>query len=374
MRELIDVVAKVAPAPATVLIQGESGTGKELMARLIHRWSPRQDKPFVAVNLASIPAELAESLLFGHEKGAFTGAVRTATGKFEQAHGGTLFLDEVGDLPLPLQSKLLRAIQEREIERVGSERPIPIDVRLVAATHVDLLAAAQAGRFREDLYYRLNVIPLRVPPLRERREEIPDLAQFFVRKFAARARREVPVFSDAATERLIAYDWPGNVRELENVVERLVTVCERPVFDESDLPLEIRGALGSFLPIDDTTGGPSDLQKACDTFERNYIARALERSGWNKALCARQLGISYATMKNKIARYGLSEPSSRFPSRITVRRPITIETEVDSAIDKLVNSPTSSAGSPQSSPSAPGSPGSPGSAGPIDHRGWRGRR
>ena len=307
MRDLVDVVAKVAPAPATVLIQGESGTGKELLARLVHRWSARADKPYVAVNLAAIPSELAESVLFGHEKGSFTGAHKTTIGKFEQASGGTLFLDEIGDLPLPLQGKLLRAIQEREIERVGAEEAIPVDVRLVGATHVDLLAAVGEGRFREDLYYRLNVIPLRVPPLRERREEIPELALFFARKFAARARREMPAFSEAAMGRLIAYDWPGNVRELENVVERLITVCDRPVFDEIDLPIETRSA----LPPAAAPSASGDLEAACETFERNYISRALDRDNWNKAACARRLGISYATMKNKVLRHALAPPLGR---------------------------------------------------------------
>ena len=305
MRELLEVVVKVAPSPARVLIQGESGTGKEVLAHLIHRWSDRADRPFVGVNVTAIPSELMESALFGHEKGAFTGAHKTTPGRFELAHGGTLFLDEIGLLPLPLQSKLLRVLQERELERVGGTETLRVDVRLIAATNVDLMAAVRAGRFRDDLYYRLNVIPLKLPPLRERREEIPELARFFVRKYAARLRREAPEISEEAMARMIAYDWPGNVRELENVVERLVTVCERQVFSEDDLPLEVRGAVG----FDETPAGGGDLlQVACETFERNFLARALDRHNWNKAACARYLGISYATMKNKVAKYMLVEP------------------------------------------------------------------
>ena len=320
MRELVEVVAKAAPAPATVLILGESGTGKELLARLVHRWSPRAERPFVAVNMAAIPSELAEATLFGYERGAFTGAIKSTIGKFEQADGGTLFLDEIGDLPPPLQAKLLRAIQEREIERIGAGgRMVPVDVRVVAATNRDLAADVAAGRFREDLYYRLNVIPLRVPPLRERRDEIGDLARFFARKFAARARREAPAFSERAMERLLAYAWPGNVRELENVIERLVTMCDRHVFDESDLPSELRviaaGQSSGRITLPPSSSGAADpggsggvLQMACEAFEREYILQALSACHWNKAECARRLGISYATIKNKISRYSLVDP------------------------------------------------------------------
>ena len=323
MRQLVEVVGKVAPAPATVLLQGESGTGKELLARLVHRWSGRFDHPFVALNVTTIPPELAESVLFGYERGAFTGANKTTQGRFELAAGGTLFLDEIGDLPLALQGKLLRAIQEREIERIGGTETIPVDVRLVAATNRDLLAEVRAGRFREDLYYRLNVIPLRVPPLRERTEEIPELAMFFARKFAARARRELPTFSSSAMARCLAYDWPGNVRELENLVERLVTVCERPVFDEADLPPELSGGMAELqlASLSAAGGGADVLQVACETFERNYLTRALERCHWNRAECARQLGISYATIKNKLVKYAIVEPahSRRAPPRASSR-------------------------------------------------------
>ncbi len=331
MRQLVEVVAKVAPAPATVLIQGESGTGKELLARLVHRWSPRSDQAFVAINVTTVPPDLAESILFGYEKGAFTDAVKATPGKFELAHGGTLFLDEIADLPYVVQGKLLRAIQEREVERIGGTETISVDVRLVAATNKDLLSEVRAGRFREDLYYRLNVIPLRVPPLRERREEIPELATFFARKYAARVRREAPTLSEKAMARCIAYQWPGNVRELEHMFERLVTVCERPVFDESDLPAELAGPPAEMPSAPRVGGAPEDLQVACETFERNYLTEALERHGWNRAECARQLGISYATMKNKLAKYAIVEPAqarrelARSASRPPVRRSQMVE-------------------------------------------------
>ena len=238
MREVVTMVKKVANLPATVLILGENGTGKELLARLLHRESGRADAPFIAVNLAAIPRELVESTLFGHERGSFTGAHRQQLGKFELAAGGTLFLDEIGDLGLELQAKLLRAIQEGEVERVGGAKPIKTEFRLVVATNVDLEKAVRDGQFREDLYYRVNVIPIKLPPLRERKEDLPQLARLFASRYGAKFRKDTQGISDGALKTLKEYHWPGNVRELENLVERLVAVCDREWITEDDLPVE----------------------------------------------------------------------------------------------------------------------------------------
>src|SRR6188768_220277 len=241
-REIVDLVNKVARLSATVLILGESGTGKELLARLIHRESGNAEAPFIAVNLAAIPRELVESTLFGHERGSFTGALKQQLGKFELASGGTLFLDEIGDLPLELQAKLLRAIQEGEIERVGGAKPIKTDFRLIAATNVDLEKAVKEGRFREDLYYRINVIPIKLPPLRERADDIPQLADFFLRRYTARFRKRIEGITDPTVAMLKKYWWPGNIRELENLIERLVAVSDKEYISEEDLPLEFHFA------------------------------------------------------------------------------------------------------------------------------------
>ena len=241
-RDIIDLVQKIAKLSATVLILGESGTGKELLARLIHRESGDTDAPFIAVNLAAIPRELAESTLFGHERGSFTGAHRQQLGKFELASNGTLFLDEVGDLRLDLQAKLLRAIQEGEIERVGGNKPIKTEFRLIAATNVDLDKAVKDGRFREDLYYRINVIPIKLPPLRERTEDIGQLADFFLRRYNAKFRKKIQGITDSTMAMLRKYWWPGNIRELENLIERLVAVSDKDYIAEEDLPLEFHFA------------------------------------------------------------------------------------------------------------------------------------
>src|SRR6187397_1940092 len=241
-REILELVQKVAKLLATVLSLGESGTGKELLARLIHRESGQPNAPFVAVNLAAIPRELVESTLFGHEKGSFTGAHRQQLGKFELASNGTLFLDEIGDLRLDLQAKLLRAIQEGEIERVGGTKPIKTEFRLIAATNVDLEKAVKEGRFREDLYYRINVIPIKLPPLRERTEDVPQLAEFFLRRYNARFRKRILGITDSTMTLLKKYWWPGNIRELENLIERLVAVSDKEYISEEDLPLEFHFA------------------------------------------------------------------------------------------------------------------------------------
>jgi DNA-binding NtrC family response regulator len=241
-RSVVELVQKVAKISATVLVLGESGTGKELLARLIHRESGRPNAPFVAVNLAAIPKELVESALFGHEKGAFTGAIRQQLGKFELAAGGTLFLDEIGDLKYELQAKLLRAIQEEEIERVGGTHPIKTDLRLIAATNVDLEKAVKDGRFREDLFYRLNVIPIRMPALRDRLEDLPELAQFFLRKYSIKFRKNVQGIAESTLDILSSYWWPGNIRELENLIERLVAVSDKDWITDEDLPFDLHVA------------------------------------------------------------------------------------------------------------------------------------
>ena len=307
VREIIDLARKVAKLPATVLILGESGTGKELLARLLHRESGRMPAPFIPVNLAAIPKDLVESTLFGHERGAFTGALKQQLGKFELASGGTLFLDEIGDLSLDLQAKLLRAIQEGEIERVGGARLIKTDFRLVVATNVDLEKAVREGTFRDDLFYRINVIPMKVPPLRERAEDLPELARLFLKRYSAKFRKTINGISDEALKTLKQYRWPGNVRELENLIERLVAVCDKNWITEDDLPFEYHLALlGS-----ESIKSEDLLQTACDTFERNFILRALERTDWNVSATSRYLGVPLSTLKHKMGRLEIRELAKR---------------------------------------------------------------
>jgi DNA-binding NtrC family response regulator len=304
MRDIVDLVHKVAKLSATVLILGESGTGKELLARLLHRESGRGEAPFITVNLAAIPHELVESTLFGHEKGAFTGAHRQQLGKFELAAGGTLFLDEIGDLRLDLQAKLLRAIQEGEIERVGGSKPIKTDFRLVVATNVDLEKAVKEGRFRDDLFYRINVIPIRMPPLRERIEDLPALAKFFFDRYRLKFRKQTHGISESTMKLLLSYWWPGNIRELENLIERLVAVGDKEWITDEDLPLDYHFARFDATPA---AGSESLFQEACDTFERNFIIRALERNDWNVSATARFLGIPLSTLKHKMGRLDIRE-------------------------------------------------------------------
>ncbi len=302
-REIIELVQKVARLSATVLILGESGTGKELLARLIHRESGAADSPFVAVNLAAIPRELVESTLFGHEKGAFTGAIRQQLGKFELASGGTLFLDEIGDLRYDLQAKLLRAIQESEIERVGGTHPIKTDFRLIAATNRDLEKAVKEGAFREDLFYRLNVIPLKMPALRDRIDDLPELAKFFLRRYNVKFRKNVQGIADSTVKILGAYWWPGNIRELENLIERLVAVSDKNWITDEDLPYEFHVA-----QLDaDAPGAENLLDRAVSTFERNFIIRALEKGGWNVTATSKALGIPLSTLKFKMDRLEIRE-------------------------------------------------------------------
>jgi DNA-binding NtrC family response regulator len=306
-RDIVDLVNKIAKLPATVLVLGESGTGKELLARLIHREAGNGVAPFIAVNLAAIPRELVESALFGHERGAFTGAHRQQLGKFELASNGTLFLDEVGDLRLDLQAKLLRAIQEGEIERVGGAKPIKTEFRLIAATNTDLEKAVKEGRFREDLFYRINVIPIKLPPLRERAEDVPQLAEFFLKRYNTRFRKGIQGITDPTMTLLKKYWWPGNIRELETLIERLVAVSDRDYIAEEDLPLEFH-----FAQLE-PKGTPTEnlFEDATNTFERNFILRALKKCGWNVTGTAEYLGIPLSTLKYKMDKLDVRQLARR---------------------------------------------------------------
>jgi DNA-binding NtrC family response regulator len=300
MQEVLALTKRVAPSAATVLIRGESGTGKELIARAIHFNSSRVNGPLVNLNCAALPEQLLESELFGHEKGAFTGAVAQRKGRFEMADGGTIFLDEIGDLSPALQVKLLRVLQERQFERVGGSKTISADVRVLAATHLDLERAMREGTFREDLYYRLNVVTIQIPPLRERREDIPLLLDHFLRKFAEKNRRDVTGLTAAARDALLKYDYPGNVRELENIVERAVLLCRGRVIDLEDLPATARpGQRSAAEPP------PKDLPGVLADIERQAIQSALERSGGIQTQAAEALGISERVLRYKMKKYGL---------------------------------------------------------------------
>jgi transcriptional regulator with PAS, ATPase and Fis domain len=300
----VELAQRVAKMDATVLVFGETGTGKELLARLIHR-ETRPNGPFVAVNLAAVPKELVESTLFGHEKGAFKGAT---LGKFELATGGTLFLDEIGDLNYEVQSKLLRTIKEGELERVGGTHTIKTDFRLITATNVDLEKAINTGRFREDLYYRLNVIPIHMPALRDRLEDLPDPARFFVRRYNVKFRKNVQGFTESALNILTSYWWPGNVRELENLIERLVVGSDKDWITDDDLPYELHLAKRG---NQDHAAGENLFESAVSTFERRLIIRTLKKSAWNVDGASQALGIPLSTLKFKMDRYQISERSRR---------------------------------------------------------------
>jgi formate hydrogenlyase transcriptional activator len=316
-RDVLTQVELVAPADSTVLLVGETGTGKELIARALHDQSRRSARPFIAVNCAALPESLVESELFGYEKGAFTGALSRKPGKFELAHLGTVFLDEVGDLPGQAQAKLLRVLQEREVQRVGGTRPESINVRLIAATNQDLAAGVQSGRFRTDLFYRLNVFPIRLPPLRERRDDIAPLAQHFIRRFAERQHKRPPRLGGDALERLVAYSWPGNIRELQNVIERAVILCLDSAIG-ADL-ISLQPALEPSAPIVDTSpvapraeGRSANVIRFCDA-ERHAILRALELSGWRisgRAGAADILGLKPTTLHAKMKKLGIRRPSA----------------------------------------------------------------
>ncbi len=304
MIRLLETVAQVAPTEATVLITGESGTGKELIASAIHFNSLRKHGPFIKVNCAAITETLLESELFGHEKGAFTGAYRRKEGQFRLADGGTIFLDEISEMPLSMQVKLLRVLQEREFTRVGGEDVIKVDVRVVAATNRDLADEIKAGRFREDLYYRLNVVTLQVPPLRKRQEDIPVLAQHFLRLFSEKNRRNIKGFTPQAMDKMLRYRWPGNVRELMNAVERAVVLSRAEYVDVRDLPLALQ-EVGSFDGVNSyriPTGSGIPLEEV----EKATILKTLEATGGNKSEAARRLGITRKTLHKKLKKYGVS--------------------------------------------------------------------
>ncbi len=301
MVKLLETVAQVAPSEATVLIAGESGTGKEMIAGATHFNSPRKTGPFVKINCAAITETLLESELFGHERGAFTDAHRKKEGRFRQAHRGSLFLDEISEMSLGMQVKVLRVLQEKEITRVGGEEVIKVDVRLIAATNKDLLQEIDKGRFREDLYYRLNVVTLTMPPLRERGEDIPLLAQHFLEMFIKKNNKGIKGFTPQSMDRLLRYDWPGNVRELMNAVERGVVLSSSEYLDEVDLPLIQRG-LPLEMEITDVDTIPSDLP--LDEVEKTTILKTLESAGGNKSEAARRLGITRRTLHKKLKKYG----------------------------------------------------------------------
>ena len=306
MRDIFDTIQKVAPSGATVLIEGESGTGKELVARSIHFNSPRREKPFVAVNCSALAENLLESELFGHEKGAFTGAVATKKGRFELADGGTLFLDEIGELSPNLQVKLLRVLQEKVFERVGGVRTISVDIRILAATNKDLQQEMQDGRFREDLYYRLNVVHLVLPPLKARQEDIRLLVNHFIKKYASERRSAAPVTGvDQEVDRLFFdYSWPGNIRELENVIERVMILCPGEIMRVSDLPKGFKDNVYNTLHLE---GIPADakLYDTLATIEKALIERALKMSNNVQSHAAAMLGIGKSGLNQKIKKYNL---------------------------------------------------------------------
>ena len=304
MLDVISLVRRVAPSEATVLIRGESGTGKELIAKAIHFASPRERGPLVKVNCAALPEALLESELFGHEKGAFTGAISSRQGRFELANGGTLFLDEIGDLPLHLQAKLLRVLQEREYEKVGSSRSVKVNVRILAASHRPLEELIKAGQLREDLYYRLNVVAITIPPLRERRSDITFLVDHFLRHFAEKNHKSIQGLTREARDILLRYDYPGNVRELENIIERAVVLTRDDVIGSSDLPLTVQE------PEIADHGDETNLTAAVEALERRMIRDALARSDGVQTRAAELLGMSERGLRYKLIKYGFREEDS----------------------------------------------------------------
>jgi two-component system response regulator HydG len=297
MVELFETLSLVAPTEATVLLLGESGTGKEIIANAIHQNSPRREKPYVKVNCAALPETLLESELFGHEKGAFTGAIDKKKGRFERAEGGTIFLDEIGEMSLPTQTKILRVLQEREFEAVGGTKTVRVDVRIIAATNKNLEKEVQQGRFREDLYYRINVVPVTVPPLRERKEDIPLLAEHFLRIYSEKNRRAIRGFEQGVMQAFIHYSWPGNVREIENILERMVIMSKGDTLTLADLPPVLAG----LLQEEKSTPSPTSLKDV----ERETIVKTLRQTGGNRTRTAAILGITRKTLQNKIKEYGI---------------------------------------------------------------------
>ncbi len=308
MKEVFRVVSKIAPSTSTVLIVGESGTGKELIARAIHDGSPRRDKPFMAINCAAIPDTLIESELFGHEKGSFTGANAREIGIFEAANGGTVFLDEIGEMNVSMQAKLLRAIQEKEIRRVGGKVNIPLDVRIVSATNKELEQEIKRGTFREDLFYRLNVIRINLPPLRERGSDIKILAEFFVEKYSRKSGIKIDGISKPTLRLMMNYSWPGNVRQLESVIERSVLMAESNYIEPDDLPIEIStsGSLTGGIHFDLPPDGI-----AFEELEKGLIIKAMERADWVIGKAAPLLGMSYKTLQYRLDKFEIERPEKR---------------------------------------------------------------
>ncbi|MHB8846198.1 MAG: sigma-54-dependent transcriptional regulator [Nitrospirota bacterium] len=306
MQEIFQIIRTVAETDATVLVQGESGTGKELIARAIHYNSGRRDKPFVVVSCSALPETLLESELFGHEKGAFTGAIRQRIGRFEMAEGGTVFLDEIGEMTMPVQLKLLRVLQEREIERVGGNQTLKVDVRVIAATHRDLQQAMEERHFRQDLFYRLNVVPVKLPPLRERLDDVPLLAAHFLRKYATKNQRPIKSFSPDAMAALCGYAYPGNVRELENIIERAVIMEKGDTLQRAELGLD---ATVRKIPAAAITGELDLFRKmkaeAVERFEREYLSQLLKLYKGNMSRSAQHAGINIKNLHDKMAKYGL---------------------------------------------------------------------
>jgi transcriptional regulator with GAF, ATPase, and Fis domain len=320
MQRVFDVIRKVAPTDLTVLIRGPSGTGKELVANALHYNSPRRGRPLVKVNCAAFSRELVESELFGHERGAFTGAISSREGKFEVADGGTLLLDEVGDMPLETQAKILRVLQERELERVGGNRTIKVDVRILAATNQDLEVRVQNGSFREDLFYRLNVVPVTIPALRERREDVPLLIEHFLAAVATRLGRPAKALSADAYRALLAYDWPGNVRELEHAVEQAIVLAAHHAIELDDLPVALRGstpptatAWAAPAAGDGAAGFKQSKQRVIEQFERRFIADALTRHHGNISKAAEEMGMYRQHLQLKLAEYGIDASAFRKP-------------------------------------------------------------
>ncbi len=305
MKELMAMIAMVAPSEATVMITGDSGTGKELIARSIHYNSPRKDKPLVVVNCAAITETLLESELFGHEKGSFTGADKRREGRFMQANHGTIFLDEIGETSATMQAKLLRVLQEKEIQRVGGNEILKVDVRIVAATNRDLEDEVAAGRFREDLFYRLNVMAVNIPQLKDRRDDIPLLAQHFLEKYAEKNRKSAKGFAPMAMDMLLKYHWPGNVRELENAVERAVVLMTGDHITEKQLPLAIVQSYPDQQDLETATPLAMDGNRSLEEIEKEAILATLDAAGGNKSETARRLGITRKTLHNKLKAYGV---------------------------------------------------------------------
>jgi len=317
MGKVFDLIEKVADTDGTVLISGASGTGKELIASAIHYNSSRGDKPMVVINCGAIPEELLESELFGHEKGAFTGAYKNRTGRFEMANGGTFFLDEIGEMSPSLQVKLLRVLQEQKFEKVGGTKTIHVDVRIIAATNKNLTISINKGKFREDLYYRLNVIPIKVPPLKQRKSDIPLLIDYFMKKFRSEKQNLIKEFSNEALEDMMGFDWPGNVRELENVIKRLTILCDNEIVQVDDLPEHIQRKTRSLQPDEeDVLDKDLNLNEAVKDYEKRLILEALEKSNWVKTKAAKLLNINRTTLVEKIKKQNLDEKNTEWPTKV----------------------------------------------------------